>query len=113
MEFLDPAPDLSDRDHITYLSLGAGVQSTAMLAMSCEGLHDCPRADVAIFADTGDEPMYVYDQVKALTKYAARCNMPVIRVQEGCISEDTVSRHTDGGKKRVANIRVFTTGEDG
>jgi hypothetical protein len=27
--------------HLTYLSLGAGVQSTAMLVMSVLGLRDC------------------------------------------------------------------------
>ncbi len=42
----------------TYLSLGAGVQSTAMLIMSALGLYGCPNADVAIFADTGDEPAW-------------------------------------------------------
>ncbi|KKM78901.1 hypothetical protein LCGC14_1355330 [marine sediment metagenome] len=40
----------------TYISFGAGVQSTALLIMSNLGLKDCPKADVAIFADTGDEP---------------------------------------------------------
>jgi hypothetical protein len=30
----------------TYISLGAGVQSTALVILSVQGLHGCPRADV-------------------------------------------------------------------
>ncbi len=33
------------------LSLGAGVQSTTVLLLACEG--EIPRFDVALFADTG------------------------------------------------------------
>jgi len=43
-----------------YASLGAGVQSTALVVLSTLGLHGCPRADCAIFADTQDEPAWVY-----------------------------------------------------
>ena len=46
------------RQTLTYLSLGAGVQSTALLVISAHGLYGCPRADLAIFADTQDEPAY-------------------------------------------------------
>lgn len=51
------------------LSLGAGVQSTALLIMSENEL--IPRFDYAIFADTGGEPDYVYeylDYLKSITK---------------------------------------------
>lgn len=36
------------------LSLGAGVQSSALLLMSCRGV--LPRIDAAVFADTRFEP---------------------------------------------------------
>jgi hypothetical protein len=55
---------------LTYLSFGAGVQSTALLVCSNLGLHSVPRADVAIFADTGYEPQYVYDQLETMRKWS-------------------------------------------
>lgn len=56
---------------IRYLSLGAGVQSTALLVMSARGLRGCPKADVAIFADTGCEPRWVYDHLEYLKKWSS------------------------------------------
>jgi len=41
------------------LSLGAGIQSSTVLLLACEGV--IPRFDVALFADTGWEPRAVYD----------------------------------------------------
>ena len=39
----------------TYLSLGAGVQSSALLVLGCTD-ERVPKPDVAIFADTGTSP---------------------------------------------------------
>lgn len=58
------------RFDFTYLSLGAGVQSSALMVMSAKGLHGCPKADVAIFADTQSEPPWVYEQVEWLSKWS-------------------------------------------
>jgi hypothetical protein len=44
---------------VRVLSLGAGVQSSTLLLMACEGETD--PLDAAIFADTGWEPAAVYD----------------------------------------------------
>ena len=44
------------------ISLGAGVQSTVMALMAAKGEIE-PMPDCAIFADTGAEPRYVYDQL--------------------------------------------------
>lgn len=56
---------MSEPIHI--ISLGAGVQSSAMALMGCHGkiklVPDC-----AIFADTGDEPQEVYDWLRELCK---------------------------------------------
>ena len=49
---------------LKYISLGEGVQSPALYLMSCNG--DAEKADVAIFADTGDEPTYVYEYLEYL-----------------------------------------------
>ena len=57
---VDVAPPRHD---LTYISLGAGVQSSALLVCSLLGLHRVPRADVAIFADTQNEPPHVYRRV--------------------------------------------------
>src|SRR5688572_29312323 len=65
-------------DRFTYLSLGAGVQSSALLVMSALGLRDCPKAEVAIFADTQDEPKWVYEQVAALAEWGATHGLPVV-----------------------------------
>lgn len=68
---------------LTYISLGAGVQSSAMLICSALGLHDVPRADVAIFADTGDEPQFVYDQLDRLANWSKGQGIPVQVVKFG------------------------------
>ena len=46
------------------LPLGAGVQSTTLALMACDGT--LPGLDAAIFADTGWEPPAVYRQVDRL-----------------------------------------------
>lgn len=60
-----------------FLSLGAGVQSTALLLMC---LHGKVEADGAIFADTGDEPRAVYEHLWKLAEYArqVRPGFPII-----------------------------------
>lgn len=49
---------------ITILSLGAGVQSTALALMAEEGLIEPVVA--AVFSDTGDEPQELYDHIERL-----------------------------------------------
>jgi 3'-phosphoadenosine 5'-phosphosulfate sulfotransferase (PAPS reductase)/FAD synthetase len=49
---------------ITILSLGAGVQSTALALMAERGMIEKPIA--AIFSDTGDEPATVYAHLENL-----------------------------------------------
>lgn len=96
----------------TYLSFGAGTQSSALLVMTNRGLRGCPRADAIIFADTGDEPQWVYDQLEWGQRFS---DIPVEVVQKGVLSQDVIDRHT-GKKKRFACIPSFTTtttGESG
>lgn len=60
------------------LSLGAGVQSSALALMCERGVFEKP--DIAIFADTGDEPYSVYgwlEHLEGLLSY------PVVRVSHG------------------------------
>jgi hypothetical protein len=65
------------------LSLGAGVQSTAIALMMSQKLIE--PADAAIFADTGDEPRAVY---KHLNWLEGHLSFPVHRVTAGNMSAD-------------------------
>ena len=66
-------------DHpLRILSLGAGVQSSTLLMMSCKEAIE--RYDFAIFADTGWEPAEVY---RWLGWLEANSSIPIIRVTSG------------------------------
>ncbi len=100
---------------LTYLSLGAGVQSTALLVLSATG--KCRRADVAIFADTGDEPARVYKHLDALRAWSP---IPINVVSNGCLSDTILNRigksegnrTTERRKGFSASIPAFTPGND-
>lgn len=62
------------------LLLGAGRQSSGITEMIVEG--DLPRIDFAIFADTGDEPDWVYRQVLYLDGRLASVGIPLIIVKK-------------------------------
>lgn len=91
---------------LTYLSLGAGVQSGTIAEMIAEG--DLPPVDAAVFSDTGDEPQYVYDCVDYLTGRLREVDVPVIKVQKGDIIKDAMHP-----ANRFAAIPVFTIQHDG
>lgn len=86
----------------TYLSLGAGVESSALMVLSALGLRGCPKADVAIFADTVDEPDWVYEQLAVLEPWGAAHGLPVVRVSRGQLQAD-----------RRVQIPAFVIGKDG
>ena len=89
-----------------YLSLGAGVQSSATLLLAVRGR--IPTFDAAIFADTGWEPANVYRQLARLTRIAGQAGIPVVRVSNGHIRKDAVdSAH------RFASMPLFTLGPRG
>lgn len=88
------------------LSLGAGVQSTAVLLMACEG--EMPRFDVALFADTGWEPRAVYANLERLRAHAAKAGIPVRRVSAGNIRADALDT-----KHRFVSMPLHTLNPDG
>ena len=99
------------------LSFGAGVQSTALLLMSCKGI--LPKLDCCVFADTGYEPQAVYDGLEWCTKYAAKQGIPVHVVkgtvygsQDG-LRLDVLNNITkpDGG--HVPALPFFTASKEG
>lgn len=107
-------------DHLTkkewnVLSLGAGVQSTALALMSHKQVvpDHVPRFDCAIFADTGEEPDDVYEHLEWLIKEVAPSFTVLIR-SRGKLGDDLQY----GGREkydgsRFASIPAFTTAEDG
>lgn len=68
------------------LSLGAGVQSSALYLMACAG-KIMPKPDVAIFSDTGCEPPYVYEYLGYLASKGSH-HIPIIRASKGNLMTD-------------------------
>lgn len=66
------------------ISLGAGVQSSTMALMAAFGALS-PMPDVAIFADTQQEPRNVYTWLDWLE---AQLPFPVVRVSRGDLGTD-------------------------
>lgn len=98
---------------LTYLSLGCGLQSSALYAGCRLGFPGFPRCDVAIFADTQAEPQWVYDQLDALRAWGGH-ELPIHVVSKGDIVQDCIDRHgPEKRKARFAAIPAWTRGEDG
>lgn len=74
------------------LSLGAGVQSTALLLLAANG--DIEPWEVAVFADTGGEPSYVYEHLERLAAYSAERGIPVVKVSAGNLRDDTFTKRS-------------------
>ena len=89
------------------LSLGAGVQSTALLILAARG--DLPRLDAAIFSDTGWEPKAVYDHLNRLEReVAAPAGIPIYRVSSGNIRNDALDPTA-----RFATMPLYVLSPDG
>lgn len=88
------------------LSLGAGVQSTTLALMACDGT--LPGLDAAIFADTGWEPKAVYEQVDRLRVEFDRAGIPFFRVSKGNLREDSINP-----THRFASVPYFVRNPDG
>lgn len=83
------------------ISLGAGVQSSALLLMADAGEFD-ENPDCAIFADTGWEPRAVYEHLERLEQIVST---PIYRVSAGNIREDALaSRHFASMPLYVRNL---------
>ena len=96
------------------LSLGAGVQSSTLLLMSCRG--DVPKLDAAVFADTGWEPQAVYEQLAWLEVQAEGAGIPVHRVGDGKLREDALRSQVRGKAEhgqRWASLPYHTIDAEG
>lgn len=94
------------------LSLGAGVQSSTVLLMSCVG--ELPKLDHAIFADTGWEPTAVYAHLDWLESVAAEHGISSHRVSKGNLRADLL-RGISGAVRtsRWATLPFFVLNPDG
>ncbi len=90
------------------LSLGAGVQSTALYLMFMRG--ELPnKLDAAIFSDTQEEPLEVYNHLQWIKSLGGP---PILLGTAGKLGDDLVGgRNSTGG--RFASIPAFTTSDDG
>ena len=97
---------------ITVLSLGAGVQSSALALMAAHG-EVTPMPDIAIFADTGWEPKAVYDWLAWLE---TQLPFPVTTVGAGNLREDQITARVRGKKDenggRWVALPYFTRDSD-
>jgi hypothetical protein len=96
----------------TFLSLGAGVQSSTIALMAKHG-EITPMPDAAIFADTQAEPASVY---KWLDWLEPQLPFPVIRVTRGDMTQDSflIKQRKDGTGCWSKNlIPAFIQNKDG
>ena len=95
-----------------YLSLGAGVQSSALALMYASG-ELSPMPEAAIFADTQAEPASVYRWLDWLEK---QLPYPVYRVSGGSLQDHelTISKRKKTAKKYRRNVvPMFAKNQDG
>ena len=88
---------------LTVLSLGAGVQSSALALMCARGFIT-PMPDCAIFSDTQSEPQHVYDYLDYLESVLP---FPIHRVTIGSLRDDLIESSKTGA--RVPNPPLFST----
>lgn len=93
---------------IRVLSLGAGIQSTTLALMAAHG-EIGPMPDVAIFADTGDEPAAVMDHLRFLRGDNV-LPFPIDVVTAGRRLSDDLAGGVKAGPGRFAPIPFFTSG---
>lgn len=98
-----PDPEQAADIRLRVLSLGAGVQSTALALMAAHG-EIGPMPDCAVFADTGWEPKAVYEHL-AWLRSSNVLPFPVHIVAAGDLRADLIA----GARgERWASIPAFT-----
>jgi hypothetical protein len=91
------------------LSLGAGVQSTALSLMAARGELG-PMPPLAVFADTGWEPAHVYRHLDWLDAELGQAGMRVIRAHAGSLRVDLVE-FAEGRGKGYASPPLYLRGD--
>lgn len=88
--------------------VGAGVQSSQICEMVVEGEY--PTFDFGVFADTGDEPEYVYGQVEYLRGRLASVGIPLITVKAKGAG---LFQQARWGVGRFVSLPLYTKNPDG
>lgn len=96
------------RPGLRVLSLGGGVQSSALLLMACDGLLD--PLDAAVFADTGGEMPETYDHLDYLRGHAEQAGIRFLTVSAGDLRVELAARAGRGGQP---NLPVHLRHSDG
>src|SRR5262249_54459128 len=73
------------------------------------GINGCPKADVALFADTRCEPKWVYDTLDMLEEWS---EIPIIRVSAGNLGADLLAA-LQKQRSRASSIPAWTTNASG
>lgn len=92
---------------LTYLSLGAGVQSTTLYLMASRG-ELAIKPDVAIFADTQAEPQWVYDNLARLMDIGT---IPIHVVSAGSLGHQIYT--ATASQDRFVSIPFWVRGKNG
>lgn len=113
---MNKAELLVERPNVVFraLSLGAGVQSTVMALLfdrNDQRLAEMgyERPDVAVFADTGWEPQFVYDHLDWLE---SEMSLPIERVSAGDMRQNLRRAQTAAGWNFI-DVPLFVRNEDG
>jgi hypothetical protein len=85
----------------SYVSFGGGVQSTALAWMALRGHADLlswqsPLPALWLFADTGDEPIAVYEHVDRMERELVGAGFEFRRVSAGKLSDHVLERAEAG-----------------
>lgn len=91
------------------LSLGAGVQSTAVYLLALRG--EIPPIDAAVFADTGEEPKSVYRHLEFLKTLGGQ-PIHVVRQSETSLGDNLIHGRNSTGQSFVS-IPAFTSAKEG
>ena len=98
MNLFTPPPETK----YNYLSLGAGVQSSALALMAANG-EITPKVDFAVFSDTFAEPQEVYDWLNTLQNLINESPFPfpIYKVSYGDLEKEClVVRVSQGGGRK-------------
>jgi len=102
--------EIPDSYDLRVLSLGAGVQSSTVLFKMLE--NKIKMADVAIFADTGNEPKEVYDYLKYLIN-VTKDKLPIHIVSSGNIVDDALATKEKGTNKGFITMPIYAIDDFG
>ena len=102
---------INKSEFLNVLSLGAGRQSSYLLIKSLEN-KILPRVDYAVFADTGNEPSYIYSFLARLQESVwERFRFEINVIKSSDIVEDTVQ--FCAGLKKSNNSPPFFLSQGG